>query len=60
MARTRASLRHPNGEHENREKDDVTDRQPSLENGSNLTADQTRTVELLISTRLFHFASWRD
>ena len=32
------------GEHENREQDDVTNRKPSLKHGSNLIADQTRTV----------------
>jgi hypothetical protein len=41
MARTRVPLRHKIGEYENREQDDVTDRQPSLEHGSKFTADET-------------------
>jgi hypothetical protein len=43
MARTGAPLA-IRYSHENREQDDVTDRQPSLEHGSNLTADETRNA----------------
>src|SRR6476620_7642858 len=43
MARTGASLRHKiTASTEKREQDDVTDRQPSLEHGSNLTEAETR------------------
>ena len=43
MARTGPPLRlKKKASTENREQDDVTDRQPSLEHGSNLTANDTR------------------